>query len=546
MSVLDIFFTSRVTRYNIDEQKRMREAFKDQLGVGKSNHFNEQAFDNLDKNRRTDFDGFFQADGLSDAAKQLKAKLTAESVDLTQLKASISTATKASKGLQDAKKDYSESVAALKKIIDEVPSKYPLNALISTMNSYKDDAVKGIKAQHEKEISTLKTQFADPLVGTKIDAELTKALGLANDPNKAQKLDAAKDLMLDDLKKGHQNQLEYFNKQVNDSLVTLHKTVQASTRELAYIAFLRDNLNNNETAWRIRELQLEQKKKQNPNAPVAVITNSIENGKDTLSLSGITLKDIGDIKTLTGSTLQRREDGSYAMELSRHVFAPRYYLDPRDNVTADFLAMAQLIRHAEDPSYDKIKFSINISHKETAEKRGRQAYEACIRAGFPPDSISIIVNGKLYSASESNNIASELFKENPKEFKRLAERSMAIQNEIDKPNKLTETHLQTPSAEKVQALKEQIQDMRKGVEEMDTDSELDDVDSIGVDCDSVIDSDDSYTDDSDDSYSTTSDASYNSADSDDSHSTTSDDSYNSDSDEEEDDESTQSHGPGGH
>lgn len=526
MSVLDIFFTSRVTRYNIDEQNRMREKFKDQLGVGKSNHFNEQAFDNLEKNRRTDFDGFFQSDNLSAAAKQLKGKLTAESVAIPQLAASISTATKAGTGLQNAKKDYTESVTALKQLIDEVPSKYPLNALISAMNSYKDDAVKAIKAQHENEISTLKTQFADPVIGPKINAELTKALGLENDPNKDQKLETAKELLIEDLKKGHQDQLDYFNKQVNNSLETLHKTVQNSTRELAYIAFLRDNLNNNETAQRIRKLQLEQKQKQNPDAPVAVITNSIENGKDTLSLSGVTLKDVGDIKTLTGSTLKRNEDGSYSMALSRHIFAPRYYLDPRDNVTADFLAMAQLVRHAENPSYDKIKFNINISHKETADKRGRQAYEACIRAGYPPDKISIVINGKVYSASESNNIASELFKEHPKEFRRLAERAMSIQREVDRPNQLTESHLQTPTATKVQELKERIQEMRPSSNEMEVDSELEENDSMDVDYDSVMDEseDGSYTTDNDDSYATDSN-----------------DSYATDSDEEEDDESTHSH-----
>lgn len=46
---------------------------------------------------------------------------------------------------------------------------------------------------------------------------------------------------------------------------------------------------------------------------------------------------------------------------------------------------------------ESITMSLNFKNEKIAQERGRQAFEACLKSGFPPENINIKVNGVLYT-----------------------------------------------------------------------------------------------------------------------------------------------------
>ena len=70
-------------------------------------------------------------------------------------------------------------------------------------------------------------------------------------------------------------------------------------------------------------------------------------------------------------------------------------------------------------------------------ERGRQAYEACILAGYAPEKICISVNGQDYVAKSTDNkdkevktIKDHLFKDHPQTYDKLQKQSENIKKEL--------------------------------------------------------------------------------------------------------------------
>jgi len=460
-------FTGRLTQSNEENQKAELEKYRDQLGIGKNTTFNTDAFENLLKVRRKDFEGFFReskdekAEKLSSKEATIKKILSENNSETAAVKNAMSDALSVpdTGTLMAAKNLYSESVKAFNTLLADDKHNHSAPALIGAMTQYKDDAVKAIKEQHANE----KTALSSALNKDDVSANLKKALGLEGDNKADEKLKEAKDLILADLEKGHKKQLDYFNNKTAESLKQLHQSAQNSARELGFIANLAKDMNKkNETLLAIQAYST----RHHPDADKSAAVESKNGGK--LYLKGISLEDIGTIQTITGKKIKREENGSYSMEFGRHVGSPLYYLDPRDNVTSDFTTMAHAIKAS---GHTSIKMSVNFDPKELAEKRAKQAFEGCIRAGFPLDKITLVVNGVPYSASakndkgvETNTIQKELFKNDPRTYNNLEQRAKNISEILKKNESIIKSNLEKPGAEAVNEIKNQIQTIRDGTQ----------------------------------------------------------------------------------
>lgn len=89
-----------------------------------------------------------------------------------------------------------------------------------------------------------------------------------------------------------------------------------------------------------------------------------------------------------------------------------YYSDPSNRPMQDMLVMATLLKlSGEEKPY--IEISGFKKNPDMAMKLAQDGFAALRMAGYPEDKIQIIVNGKVYSASEKENNFNALFSANP-------------------------------------------------------------------------------------------------------------------------------------
>ncbi|MCL9682546.1 hypothetical protein [Legionella maioricensis] len=434
---------SRLKMFSVEEQKKLQADYRDALGIGKNTTFSADAFDTLAKGSIRDVHLFEKTKGPGnvDIHKKLTGeKLTTEE-DKEAAKAvrdAIDKALKASPEFNKAQTDYTESVATFRQLADKVPGELKARALIDLMAELKDDAIKAIKLQQKNERALLEEQFKDE----NFKANLSKVLSL----NSPSDIDVVKGNMLKDLEANQKKQLKAFEDSTTKSETTLHKAAAAEQSELLFIA----NLHKNNAEMRQRIIDIAEQKRQKaiqdaiakgetpPPSPPAV-TATIGASANGLVLSGITMADIGTIKTLSGKydiVPVPGQAGSYTMDMGSSalfgatLFNPGYYQDPRQNVLADFTLMAQAVRAS---GYEKIKLEMDFEPEEVAKERARQAYEAAINTGFPrqvspksdknPDNIVIMVNGKEMRADE-------LFKGHESELQRIHGNANRVAEEL--------------------------------------------------------------------------------------------------------------------
>ncbi len=433
---------SRLAIHSPAEQKKLQAQYRDALGIGKDTTFSAEAFDALAKGSLRDVHLFKETKGPGDVP--LHAQLTGaafkddetDKKDAAQkVREAIDTALTADREFKKAQKDYKESVATFRQLADQVPGKFKVNALIDLMAELKGNAITAIKVQQQAEKNRLEAQFQDPEFRT----NLSQALNLNSDAD----IDVVKTNMIADLEANQKKQLDAFEKSTTASQTTLHKAAAAEQSELLFIA----NLHKNNAPMRkeIERLAEQNRKKAEqdalakglppPGHAVGVVLGANENG---MTLSGVTIADLGIIKTISGKYDIKPvpgKPGSFSMDMGSEkffgatLFNPRYYQDPRQNVLTDFTLMAQAVRAS---GFEKIKMEMDFQPQEVALERARQAYMAAINSGFPaqaipkdeknnPDKIVIMVNGKEMRADE-------LFGTN--ELKKINEKAKTIAEEL--------------------------------------------------------------------------------------------------------------------
>lgn len=433
---------SRLDIHSPAQLKKTQEEYRGYLGFGKDVDFSKDAFSTLANARRDSVDLFVNK--LSDGTT-LADKLKGNSADVQTLRAKLNKALEPTQNFSKAETEYTESVATFKQLTEKVPQELKADALIGTMTNIKNDARHAILQQQRHEKEAIKAVVDDLDLRPKFSA----VLGL----NTPAEFDKFKTAMIGELEKEHAKDLEAFDKSTTESLKKIHTAQAKEHNQFLFIANLHQT--NDEMRQKIEALAAAAR---DPNANSQVAIN-VDAKK--ASISGVTLESLGDIKSIAGGEIQRQPDGSYSLKFSRRIASPKYYLDPRQNVKADLLLMAQAVKATGAKS---IKMNLSFDDPKTANDRARQAYEACIKTGYPKDKISIVVNGQVYkeTADKKKDIKpiSELFKDHQHEHRNLKEVSSTIikdlaplnaseekiKQEIDKPSTSPESIAQVKAA----------------------------------------------------------------------------------------------------
>ncbi len=439
---------SRVNSSSPAQLKALQQEYRDAIGLGNKVTLSAEIINELSNHRRKDFSGFFKGtkdkDGkvtLPDAEDAVKKKLDADDDNTKKIKTAIADSLKVSDPFTKAQKDYNESVTAFKKLVEEIPAKYKTGDIIGVMTELKDNARKSIQDQHALE----KQEMTTKLASDEVKAALETTFG---SPEEAEK---AKATLMADLDKGHKAQLDFFDKSTQDSISKLH---EASAKEFDRILYLAHLHKNNEAMRKeIEKLMPEPKEGQ------------VEVGmdKDRLYLAGINLDDIKTIQSITGREIHRQtskddkgnDTVTYTVQMPRNIFGIAYYLDPRQNPKADMVAIADGIKAS---GYSSIKMNVNFpDNKELADRRGREAFEACIKAGFDVNKISINVNGEELKGAE---IQKKLFAKDGGKYNALVNESANIRKELDKVKETFKNEVDNKSTQGTASLKEAIKGLK--------------------------------------------------------------------------------------
>lgn len=467
-------FAGRLNSQSEEELNKKRLLIIDTIGMGdsKETNFNEKAFDKLVETRRTDFNGFFKKptdpkakDQLSQQDELIKTKLDKPSetnaANAKIVKIAIGTALSQKKEFTKAQTDYKESVANFKELVKGIgkpPKDYNIGAVIGLMTEFRGGAVTAIKKQHSDEKNNLTIELNKP----NVTEALKKCLDLDGTPDAEAQVKKAKERIIADLEKGHKKQLESFENTTKESLKVLHN----NSYEQAFIQRLREQ--NSDMAAVIAQKHKEKLDAMSPEERSAIQTLELAHGSNNDDGLGLVkIQDLDQITTVTGKTFSKQPDGSYRMEMGINLnpFNAKYILDPRDNVTVDMISMAQAVRAS---GHDQIKMSVNFDPESTAKERGKQAFEACIKAGFAPEKITISVNGTEYGNKiknekgvEANTIQSELFKMDPHKYQKLKDESKTIAETIKQFKTSEEQSLKKTSPEMQAAAKKALTELRE-------------------------------------------------------------------------------------
>ncbi|WP_058534788.1 hypothetical protein [Legionella saoudiensis] len=283
--------------------------------------------------------------------------------------------------VEKIQKEYKESMVAFQKLI-EGPKKYHAQEAKGLLEDISNSGRNAIEAQQQKEIDDLETLFQDE----DFQAHLTTALNLPEDEEEnAEALAAVKESMLEDLKERHKTQLEEYNKEVQQAEITLHKAAEQQLKAFLFMA----DLHRNDPKMQAMIDSLARANR--PDADDVVI----DIGKDRTTVSCVNLDQLKFIQRLGGGEIKRKdEDGNltYSLDMGMKFSNPRYYFN--DHHKKDMLTMAQAIRASGS---ETITMSLTFQNQKIAEERAREAFEACLKSGFPPEKINIKVNGTLYT-----------------------------------------------------------------------------------------------------------------------------------------------------
>lgn len=278
-----------------------------------------------------------------------------------------------------AKESYNTSIAAFKDIIvEKVPKPYSVEDIRGELNRIQTNARNAIAAQQKVELNKFKVEIENQT------DNLKAALNIDDD----EKIKEIKANLVKELEDTHKKQLETFDKAAAENITILDKAANAQMEQYIFAAQL------NKFAWGQSDAKKRQemldaieavrikKLKEQPQGNVFVETHVDPNG---MSISSIDPKDLDFFYTLTGKKIEQKKPGVWTIEFPPRIFDPGYYLTypvNQEKPKADMLALAQAIRAA---GFNGIKMTVDFPNDPYTEKlRLKQAYEACLEAGFPP------------------------------------------------------------------------------------------------------------------------------------------------------------------
>lgn len=423
--------SKHIRRFSPGAQGRLIKEYQDAIGLGAGADFSAGALDALEKSRFKDLSDF----KLDTATPGL------EKIDATG-KAQIKAALQVTPTFIEKQKEYESSVRNFKTLISQVPQSHRAQDLIETMKQITDDAIEAIKEQQKAERAGLERILDNPNFQKETSmAQESKGLGEGTDeePEKEEEkspaeMTAIKTQMLEALDKSHKDQLKAFEKSTSESLKTL---TTAAEKELKRMLFIANLHKNTQTEAEIKQ-ESAKKRGQRPSVVEVGLTDQ------GVYILGVQVEDLSNIRSMTGKKITyNAENGTFSVRMP--TMDPLYYRGWSEDPKTDLMTLAQGIR---SKGYDKIIMNLSFDKEDVALKRAREAYEACILSGFPPDKIVLKVNGVEKKAEE-------VFSKDPRTLQALNAKSPAIIAELDALLKVP-----APQADRVKRIKSEIQGMK--------------------------------------------------------------------------------------
>lgn len=431
---------SFIDKLSPEEREKIQTEYRDKIKLGANVNFSSNAFNTLERSRISDIQGFSKT--LGPDGKPLIRHLNNQH----DIKSAITNALKPGDAYKEGKAEFEESIATFKDLVKQIPAKFSVEDLIDTMQSIKNDAEIKINAQHKQEIEALDALF-------KNDSDFRKQLQTAYSPESKNKDDVAptksaantlsdedialiKKNMKADLQASHTKQLGDFNKSTADSMKQLQDSSALEKKQLEFLVLLAKLDNENKVKFEQKALEQEQ---------ASGINIAVKPGE--AKFTGSLLKDLDQFKTITGKTVTKNSSGtdtSYTIEMSRNIFSPLYYLDPRQSLKADYRLM---VKACMADGKEQFNWTFDYDDQDSVMAHAREAYKASIEEGADPAKI------KMEDGNGHKIKPEEAFKNQPNVLKKLHQQSAEVIKELANQKPQTATN-QAAVKEEIKVLRE--------------------------------------------------------------------------------------------
>ncbi|KTD56372.1 coiled coil domain-containing protein [Legionella santicrucis] len=453
--VFDIFDSRKIHRELTPEaEKELLQKLRDQIGLSAFD-FQDKAFNDHDTSRihsSSDFKLQIGADKENTFDKLLRGK----EPEKAEIKREFEKVFVKEDFYDKAKESYNRSIAAFKDVIvEKVPKPYSVEDIRGELNRIQTNARNAIAAQQKMELDKFKVAVENQTANLKV------ALDIDDD----EEIKDIKSNLIKELEDTHKKQLDAFDKAAAENITLLDKAANAQMEHYIFAEQMKKFAWGQTDAKKRQEMldaldaAVAKRLKEHPEGNTFVDT---EVNPDGMSISALDPNDLDFFYTLTGRKIEQKKPGVWTIEFPPRIFDPGYYLSfpaNQEKPKADMLALAQTIRRA---GFGGIKMTVNFPNDPDTEKqRLKQAYEACLLAGFPPVEYGddgkpkkpqhiVLIDGK----GREVNIQ-ELFKDDGPKLAMLHEQAKQQRKELDeRKNVLTSSKKSPP--EITNALKDDL------------------------------------------------------------------------------------------
>lgn len=358
-------------------QKNLLSEYRNSLGLPDTIDLGAKAFEEHETKKVHDHTSFKTQLG-SNKEDTLENQLKDDTAEKKAVREKFAELFKAELFYTNAKETYAETLDAFKKKIKEVPEKYTVEDIRSELERVQANAKNAIKAQHIQE----KKKFEAALN----DAEFMKTFCTALGGKTEGEADTIKKDLLAELDKTHAAQFSEFEKTAQKNLTVLDEASAKEMDRLIFSAHLEKTSrqlspqHKQEMLAEIGRVRAKNKAARGSEENTEVLMDVKEG-----TISAINPNDLNFIISLTGQKIVH-ENNRWSVKMSSRIFSPGYYLSAKENPKTDMMEMAKLVRAS---GFDGISMTVNFNDPKTQKQRARQAYEACLDTGFPPERIKL-------------------------------------------------------------------------------------------------------------------------------------------------------------
>lgn len=324
-------------------------------------------------------------------AEKLKEKLPGENIVRDMLVEAL----KPSDAMEKAPAIFKQKIEELNPIVTN--GSFNSKAIAGYLQELKSSQDTDLKAEQKTQKEALDKLFQNK----NFTDNFKTSLGLTDD----KQVDTLKQEMTSTLATKHKTDLDKFHSAMDADINGLFNHSKNEKKRISFLAALAAIDDDNKKA--IEDLA----EKNRPPRPTSLSVNF--DGDGQASFTGVRVQDLLTIQTLTGRTMEYKpkkddkgvEQDIYKMQLPK--WGLTYYHSRHQNMLYDMTNIAQAIRAC---GHESITMSVTYnSRKKDAQgnpdqsfvmEMGRKAYEGAVKAGFPPEKVTVEVNGKAMKAEE--------------------------------------------------------------------------------------------------------------------------------------------------